>query len=154
MLLRGHLSNPNSPFVKLIRLGERDSSAEVRPASPHVNQVNLQRYRPNRKLTPAERVKLADDYRFGLSVLKLARKYKMHRHTVAAHLEREGIAVRPQKKMTPRMLAQAKQLYEEGRSLAEVGRQLGVEASTVGKALKRAGVKLRPPVADRWPSGG
>ena len=104
----------------------------------------------NRKLTPAERSKLAEEYRFGLSVLELARKYNTHRHTVAAHLEREGVAVRSQKKMTPRLVAAAKQLYQQGNSLTEVGKQLGVEASTVGKALKRAGVQLRPPVADRW----
>ena len=74
----------------------------------------------------------------------------MHRHTVAAQLERDGVTARPQLKMTPRLIARAKQLYAEGDSLAEVGNQLGVEASTIGKALKRAGVKLRPPVADRW----
>ena len=75
----------------------------------------------------------------------------MHRHTVAAHLEREGVAVRPQRKMmSPRLIERAKQLYADGHSLVAIGKQLGVEASTVGKALKRSGVQLRPPVADRW----
>jgi lambda repressor-like predicted transcriptional regulator len=104
----------------------------------------------NRKLSPAERTNLAEEYRFGTSALGLARKYKMHRRTVAAHLEREGVAVREQLKVTPRLIEWAKQLYANGQSLSAIGKQLGVEASTVGKALKRAGVKLRPPVADRW----
>ena len=107
-------------------------------------------YRMNKELSPADQAQLAEQYRFGMSVLELARQYKMHRQTVAAHLEREGVAVRPQRKMTPRFVERAKKLYAEGQSTTAISKQLGVEASTVGKALKRNGVKLRPPVADRW----
>jgi hypothetical protein len=66
----------------------------------------------NRKLTPAERAKLAEEYRFGLSVLQLARKYKMHRQTVARHLFQVGVAVRSQLKMTPQLVERAKQGIE------------------------------------------
>ena len=104
----------------------------------------------NRKLSPAERAQLTEQYRDGMSALGLARQFKMDRHTVAAHLGREGVVIRPQLKMTSRLVGRAKELYAEGQSLAAIGNQLGIEASTVGKALKRAGVKLRPPVADRW----
>jgi DNA-directed RNA polymerase specialized sigma24 family protein len=133
-----------------MRLEEGDSSDELMPSLPQVNGVDPHKYRMNRKLSPAERAKLAEEYRFGMSALELARKYKTHRQTVAAHLDREGVAVRGQLKMTPQLVAEAKQRYMEGLSLAEVGKHLDVEASTVGKALKRAGVELRPPVADRW----
>lgn len=133
-----------------MRSGADGLSDDLAPAFPQVNEVDPQHYRMNRKLRPAERAQLVEHYRLGKSALELAREYKMHRQTVAAHLEREGVAVRPQRKMTPRLIDQATQLYAEGRSLAEVGKQLDVEASTVGKALKRVGVKLRPPVADRW----
>jgi transposase-like protein len=150
VLLRESLSSENTPFAKLLRTAKDIGLEEKRPASSQVKALNPQTYRMNRKLSPAERSKLAEQYQLGLSVLELARKFEMHRHTVAAHLEREGVDVRPQKKMTPRLVARARQLYEQGNSLSEVGRQLGVEASTVGKALKRAGVQLRPPVADRW----
>lgn len=102
-------------------------------------------------LNTTKRAQLAEQYRVGTSALELARQFKMHRHTVAAHLEREGVAVRPQRKMmSPRLIERAKQLYADGHSLVAIGKQLGVEASTVGKALKRSGVQLRPPVADRW----
>jgi hypothetical protein len=63
----------------------------------------------------------------------------MHRHTVAAHLEREGVAVRPQRKMSPRLIERAEQLYADGHSLVAIGKQLGVEASTVGKARRSNG---------------
>ncbi|HYB83477.1 MAG TPA: hypothetical protein VED43_17955, partial [Mycobacterium sp.] len=85
----------------------------------------------NRKLSPAERAALAEQYRIGKSALELARQFKMHRHTVAAHLERDGVTTRPQRKMTPRLIGRAMQLYAEGHSPVEVGKQLGVEASTV-----------------------
>jgi transposase-like protein len=150
VLLREALSSKSTAFAKLMRSGQADLADDGKSALPQVSGVDPKTYRMNKKLSPAERAKLAEQYRFGLSVLELARQYKMHRQTVAAHLEREGVAVRPQRKMTPRLIDQATQLYAEGRSLAEVGKQLDVEASTVGKALKRVGVKLRPPVADRW----
>lgn len=127
-----------------------DLSGDVDRAFLQGNEVDPHKYRMNRKLSPAQRAQLAEQYRVGKSALELARQFKMHRHTVAAQLERDGVTARPQLKMTPRLIARAKQLYAEGDSLAEVGNQLGVEASTIGKALKRAGVKLRPPVADRW----
>jgi transposase-like protein len=107
-------------------------------------------YRMNRKLTPAERARLAEEYRSGLSALQLARKYNIHRQTIARQLKREGVELREQRKRTLELTEQATKLYAEGRSLDEVAKLLGVQASTISRALKRAGVKLRPPVADRW----
>jgi hypothetical protein len=91
VLLREALSNQNTPFVKLMRLGKGGLSDDLLPPLPQVNEVDPGRYRMNRKLTRAQRAKLAEEYRFGLSALELARKYQMHRHTVSAHLEREGV---------------------------------------------------------------
>ena len=150
MLLREALSSQNTPFAKLVRSGQDDLSDDTAPAFQQVNEVDPHKYRMNRKLSPTECAQLAEQYRDGKSTLELARQFKMHRNTVAAHLEREGVAVRGQRKMTPQLIERAKQLYAEGQPLTAIGKHLGVEASTVGKALKRAGVKLRPPVADRW----
>jgi IS30 family transposase len=140
-----------------MRLGQGDLSGDQLPPLPQVNEVDPSKYRMNRKLSPAERAKLAEEYRFGLSVLELARKYKVHRHTVSAHLEREGVAVRGQLKMTPQLVDRAKQLYAAGQSLTAIGKQLGVEASTVGKALKRHG-RAAPggsrPAAQWWTADG
>jgi DNA-directed RNA polymerase specialized sigma24 family protein len=149
VLLREALSSKTTQFAKLIRSGQDDLFGDVDPVYPQANEVDPHKYRMNRKLNPAERAELAEQYRIGTSALDLARRFKIHRQTVAAHLKREGVAVRRQLKMTPDLIDHAKQLYAEGQSLANVGKQLGVEASTVGKAIKRAGVQLRPPVADR-----
>lgn len=79
-----------------------------------------------------------------MSVLDLARQYGINRHTVANHLQNEGLILRGGKtKLTPDVTAQAAQLYAIGHSLADVGALLGVDASTVHKALKKAGLKLR-----------
>jgi lambda repressor-like predicted transcriptional regulator len=149
VLLREHLSNQNSPFVKLMRQGWDSPSDDLMPPLPQVNEVDAGRYRMNRKLNPDEKAELAKLYKDGASLQELSRKFECHRHTVDRHLQRAGIEVRPQKLMTPHLVTQATKLYADGNSLADVGKQLGVEASTVGKALKRSGVKLRPPVADR-----
>jgi DNA invertase Pin-like site-specific DNA recombinase len=104
----------------------------------------------NRKLSPAQRAQLAEQYRAGKSAVELARQFKMHRQTVARQLEQCGVEVRRRLKMTPQVLERAKHLYADGQSLAAISKQLGVDASAIGKALKRGGAKLRPPVADRW----
>jgi IS30 family transposase len=150
VLLRESLSNENTPFAKLVRIAKNNRSSAVRPAFPEVNGIVAERYRMNRKLTHADRAKLAEEYRSGMSALKLSRKYNVHRQTIARQLKREGVELRVQLKRTLMLTEQAKDLYAEGRSLADVATLLGVEASTVGRALKRAGVKLRPPGADRW----
>ena len=107
-------------------------------------------YRMNRKLNPTEQAKLAEQYQLGISALELARRYKVHRQTIARQLKKEGVELREQQKRTPVLTDQARALYAEGRSLDEIANLLGVQASTIGRALKRAGVRLRPPVADRW----
>ncbi|MGH3676551.1 MAG: hypothetical protein ACRDU5_12595 [Mycobacterium sp.] len=95
----------------------------------------------NRKLSPAERARLAEQYRSGTSALELARPFKMHRQTVARQLKREGVALRPQLKRTPQLTEQATRPYADGYTLAEVATQLDVHASTIGRALKCAGVR-------------
>lgn len=104
----------------------------------------MQSYRPNRRLTRAERTQLAEKYRLGMSVLDLAREYGINRHTVAKHLKGECVDLRGgQTKLTSDVIAKAAQLYAAGHSLADVGTHLGVDASTVHKAFKKAGMKLR-----------
>src|ERR1700756_3211526 len=92
VLLREALSNQNGPFVKLMRPGRGNFSDNAKPALSQVSGADPQKYHMNRKLSPTERAKLAEEYRCGMSALELARRYKMHRHTVARHLEREGVA--------------------------------------------------------------
>lgn len=113
------------------------------PASPQVNKPKRD-YRPNRRLSPAERKQLAEQYQLGLSAIELARQYGINRHSVARHLNREGVILRGgQTKLTHEVLTKAALLYADGHSLADIGTHLGVDASTVHKALKKADVKMR-----------
>lgn len=125
------------PWDKTQRSTDREAS------SPQVNTLPRD-YRPNRRLSPAERVQLAEQYELGLSVIELARQYGINRHTVAKHLYREGVIVRGgQTKLTPDVIAMAAELYRSGSSLAKIGAHLGVDHTTVHKALKKAGVAMR-----------
>jgi predicted nucleic acid-binding Zn-ribbon protein len=108
--LREAVSNQNTPFVKLMRSGQANLSADIEPVLPHLNEVDPGRYRMNRKLNPDELAELVALYEDGVSMLELSRKFETHRHTVVAHLRRAGVDVRPQKKMNPRLVTKAKQL--------------------------------------------
>jgi hypothetical protein len=88
---------------------------------------------------------MADQYQHGRSLGELARDFRIHRQTVAAHLEHLGIVRRVNlPKLTPTDIQRAATLYRAGDSLFTVGKTLNVNASTVQRALKRAGVALRP----------
>ena len=142
MVLRRALSNQNTPFETLIRLGE-DLSDKNRPALPQICKAK-QDYRINRSLSRPEHDQLVEEYQSGKSTLELARRFGINRHTVAKHLQRRGIVVRGgQVKMTPDVIEHARRLYADGRSLVAIGKQLSVDASTVHKALRRAGVSMR-----------
>lgn len=69
MLLRGALSSQNTPFAKLLRIAKDNRSNTERPVSPQVNAVKPETYRMNKKLTPAERTKRADQYQLGISAV-------------------------------------------------------------------------------------
>ena len=98
-----------------------------------------------RRLTPTEIVTVGAKYRQGRSLDDLARKFGVHRRTVADHLERLGVARRVNLlKLTQADIERAISQYQAGDSLATVGKILNVGASTVQRALKRAGVAIRP----------
>ncbi len=75
----------------------------------------------------------------------LARRYKVHRTTVIAYLERAGIARRRVvRKMTDGSVASAAAQYEAGASLAVVASAFGVHDRTLARELRRHGVLIRP----------
>jgi hypothetical protein len=47
-----------------------------------------------RRLTPAQVEQLIGEYQSGDNILKLAKRWRLHRTTVAEHLRRSGISVR------------------------------------------------------------
>jgi transposase-like protein len=90
-------------------------------------------------------VRLVKAYTEGSSVAAVAAEYSVDRRTVAAHLERHGVARRgnSKHKLSPEDVVEATGLYRAGGSLAAVGRHLGVAPATVRKELIRAGIDLR-----------
>ena len=71
--------------------------------------------------------------------------FNIHRTTVLAHLERNGV---PRRRSGPKLsnedVHEAAILYRDGLSLKAIGRRFLVAPDTIGKALRRVGVKIRP----------
>jgi lambda repressor-like predicted transcriptional regulator len=84
-------------------------------------------------------------YQGGTSMHELAAQYDLHRHTIAAVLDRAGIGKRPRRLFVASHLEQARQLYVDGWSLMRIGKTLGFDDRTVGRHLNAAGVQLRSP---------
>ena len=98
--------------------------------------------RTARRLESGEIEALVEGYRAGDSVYELARKFRIHRGTVSAILERQGVP-RRYRLIDGEGLTQAANLYAAGKSLSQVGEELGVDRSTVALALHKAGIQLR-----------
>jgi DNA-binding CsgD family transcriptional regulator len=99
--------------------------------------------RTARRLESGEIEALVEGYRAGNSVYELARQFRIHRGTVSAILERQGVP-RRYRLIDGQGLNHAANLYASGLSLSQVGEELGVDRSTVALALHKAGIQLRP----------
>lgn len=78
----------------------------------------------------------------------IARERGLHRTTIAAVLDRAGIAQRP-KGMSAVQIEMAADLYIAGLSLAAVGSRLGFAARTIRTELLKRGVRMRPRAGQR-----
>lgn len=74
----------------------------------------------------------------------LAKRWGLHRTTVAEHLRRCGVKLR-REGLTPTALTEAVHLYGEGWPLQRLAERFACDAETVRQALKRAGVRLHSP---------
>ena len=121
-------------------VGARDLVRGRRPAEPKLplgqvcDPTHEQPQRRARRLTPDQLVELVAGYESGAQAKELATRLRIHRHTVAAVLERAGLQPR-QRGLTPSQVDQASQLYDAGWSLARLGGELGVTANTVRRYL-------------------
>lgn len=90
-------------------------------------------------LTPSKVDRLVEDYKAGMSVVGLAKKYGIHRATVSAHLSRRRtLRRRPGLDVDER--AEAVRLFRAGVSMRAISRQLGVGRKSVRSCLVDAGV--------------
>jgi AraC-like DNA-binding protein len=107
-------------------------------------QVDVSKSRAHlaRQLRPADIGELIQKYQAGESMNALARLYKLHRTTVAGHLQKAGITPR-NVTISDKQVSRAVELYESGLSLAAVGKKLGFNDTTIHTHLKRRGVQMR-----------
>lgn len=74
-------------------------------------------------------------YEAGKTIYAVAPKFKLHRTTVTAILDRHDVPVRAHY-MTSAHVNQARELYESGASFAEIGRRLGFDPTTISNRLR------------------
>ena len=127
---RGRLSNPAAgPGCNSVDV------ADAREAQPPLEPMQRS---VQRRLDGPEIDRLVTGYQRGQSLADLATEFRLHRRTVAAHLEARGVPRRVnQPKMTQVDIHDAARRHQAGESLAAIARSLEVDPSTVRRALNR-----------------
>lgn len=135
-----------SNMVDLSEWESRKCSPLLEPGRWSADPATLARPRSRsqvqRHLNPEEQIEVVKMYQAGKTMNAVARKFKLHRTTVTAILDRHGVLVRAHY-MTERHVDEARSLYESGLSLAAVGVALGFDAATIATRLRASGVKIR-----------
>jgi DNA-directed RNA polymerase specialized sigma24 family protein len=97
-----------------------------------------------RRLRPRQVEQLVAEYETGASIQALAKRWRLHRTTVAEHLHRADVEIR-QRGIPTDQRYEVIRLYEKGWSCLRLAERFDCDDETVRQTLKRAGVKLRPP---------
>jgi len=105
------------------------------PAKPTPGYEGAQELRQtHRRLNAAEVQELIKQYGHGLTMNELAKKWGIHRVTVAACLKRAGVAVR-RPHLTDQELIDAKALLATGWSMNRLAREHGMDPKTMKRRL-------------------
>jgi transposase-like protein len=96
-----------------------------------------------RRLSQEEVASLLNAYHEGASLKDLARDFQIHRATVAAHLDRQGMTSH-RHGLNPDQIEDAIRLYSEGLSLATIAERFGVYPTSIYYWLRKNGATLRP----------
>ena len=150
VVLKGRLSNSSPQVRKLLdqldglpsksrpNCNERAFAGQREETGRSARTVQTQR-----RLTAEVIAQLAAAYQAGATVPELVNRFQVHRTTVLAHLERQGIPRRAnRRKLTDEQVAEAARLYAASWSTARVGEQFNVSAETVRRYLRTAGVRI------------
>ena len=88
------------------------------------------------RLKRADVEALLSDYRSGMSTYQLAAKWQLHRHTVTAVLDRNGVKQRSYAaKITEAEITEAQALRADGWSVNALARRYGIAPGTMKKRL-------------------
>jgi DNA-binding CsgD family transcriptional regulator len=140
----GRLSNAGKDFVRVSDKGVRDPECRKDFEVECVRQLAAANRQTQIRLGPADVERLIAAYAEDSSVLQLAARFNIHRTTVLAHLERNGV---PRRRSGPKLRdedVEAAILYRDGLSLKAIGVRFLVAPDTIEKALRHVGVKIRP----------
>jgi predicted DNA-binding protein YlxM (UPF0122 family) len=120
--------------------------AEALPAvlRPRKRSKPGRRRQVQRRLTPEQAERLVAEYEAGDSMQRLAKRWNLHRTTVADHLRRAGSAVR-ERGIPAERLDEAIRLYADGWSCQRLADRYSCDDETIRQTLKRAGIKFRKP---------
>jgi DNA-binding CsgD family transcriptional regulator len=141
----GRLSNPDKDFVQVSDKEVRDLGRRGDLEVECVRQLAAANRQTQIRLGPADIERLIAAYAEGNSVLQLAARFNIHRTTVLAHLDRNGVLRRRSgPKLSDEDAYEAAILYRDGLSLKAIGVRFLVAPDTIGKAIRRMGVKIRP----------
>ena len=131
------LTGVRSRLDRLTSLPDADRESRALRTSATPRQLQ-------RRLSDAEVVALAMEYRAGSTLKELARSHGVHHQTVAAHLRRLAVPLRRQG-IPDDAMADVVRLYSDGWSLARLGSKYGCDGETVRQAVLRSGIKTRKP---------
>lgn len=137
MALRGGSSNHASLFRRL---------ADSLPAllCQRMQSKTTRKRQVQRRLTPERAGRLVAEYQAGDSMQQLARRWRLHRTTVAEHLRRAGVSVR-RRGIVDSQLDEAVRLYRAGWSCQRLAERYDRDDETIRQALRRVGITLRKP---------
>jgi DNA-directed RNA polymerase specialized sigma24 family protein len=141
VVLKGHLSNPNSDLCRLLDFAEGEQGAtKVGDPCDSIRE----RKQVQHRLPPAAIAELVASYKAGASVRQLAQRYEIHTMTVSSHLARNDVPRRGgQRRLAARQVEEAGEKYGEGWSLTRLGNYFGVSPETVRRELHLAGIEIR-----------
>ena len=140
VVLIDHLSTKLEVLARLSQQAPPGSLASRSSTSSRPARVAR---RGQRRFTAAEAGAIAEQYKSGQTMNQLARRYRVHRHTIAYCLHAQQIMTR-QVGLLPADVPAAASLYEAGWSLARIGKKYGIADTTVRTALSEYGVQIRP----------
>lgn len=143
MVLTGQSSN----WKAQVRALAAQLELPVRPPRRERDET-VRKRQVQRRLSEIEAAELVAAYVDGASMRELARRFSVHRTTVASLLSRAGVDPR-QRGIPPEQLAEAIRRYEQGWSLQRLAECYDCDDETVRQTLKRNGVLLRKP----WEKG-
>jgi transposase-like protein len=155
--LWGRLSNPPAAIETVAAQGFAANRGNTKSAESGPGTVPESSHRPppeekgrlsnpiQRRLSPTDTDDLIAAYHAGATINELAHRYRLHRTTIAAHLDRHHVERHDSHgEWTSETLADAADLYASGLALAAVAARYGVDPQTVANRFRRAGIPVRP----------